>query len=163
MSRLANSGLKAVWDGVPSQVRSVVVPAVGALVVLLLVVFTVLPSLKVLRFAAADHQTLDGQLETMRALAGQAQAIKNEPRPSQAEAVKFLETSIKQRLTPGAQMNVTGDRATLTLNNVKPEALAAWLADARTNGRLLPTEAKLARSTEAGWSGQLVLNLPAAR
>jgi len=30
MSRFANSGLKAVWDGVPPQVRSVVLPGVGS-------------------------------------------------------------------------------------------------------------------------------------
>lgn len=162
MSRFADSGLKAVWDGVPPQVRSMGLLGAGALVVLLLVVFTVLPSIKVLRFAAADHQTLDAQLETMRTLSAQAQAIKNEPKPSQAEAVKFLETSIKQRLPGAAQLNVTGDRATVTLASVKPEALAAWLVDARTNGRLLPAEAKLARA-DAGWSGSLVLNLPAAR
>ncbi|MES2422833.1 MAG: type II secretion system protein GspM [Pseudomonadota bacterium] len=161
-ARLSASPLGVWWAQQAQQTRTLVLLGGGGLVVILLVLFTLVPSLKVLRLAAADHQAVDAQLDTMRNLAGQAQAIKNQPKPSQAEALKFIETSVKQRLAATAQVSVVGDRATLSLNNTKPEALAAWLTDARTNGRLLPVEAKLTRG-EAGWTGQLVLNLPAPR
>lgn len=162
MSRLANSGLGQAWAKLPAPTRSLVLAGAGVLLLVGVVLFMLVPSIKVLRYATADHQALDAQLDTVRALAAQAQAIQNEPKPSHDEAIRFVENSAKQRLLGTAQLTVSGDRATLTLNNTKPEALAAWLTDARTNGRLLPIEAKLTR-TEAGWSGQLVLNLPAPR
>jgi general secretion pathway protein M len=62
---------------------------------------------------------------------------------------------------PTAQLSVLGDRATLTLNNTPPDALAQWLSQVRVNARLMPLEAKLNRATEpAAWSGTLVLGGP---
>lgn len=162
MSRFANSGPGQAWAKLPSEVRTLVLAGLGVVLLACVLLFMLIPSLKVLRYATADHQALDVKLDTVRALAAQAQAIQNEPKPSHDEAIRFVENSAKQRLLGTAQVTVSGDRATLTLNNTKPEALSAWLTDARTNGRLLPIEAKLTRS-DAGWSGQLVLNLPAPK
>lgn len=162
MSRLSESALGAWWNDVPAQTRLIAGLGVGAVVAVALVMFMLVPAVKTLRYAAADQQALDNQLDTMRSLAGQAQAIKSQPKPDQDEARKFIETSVKQRLASTASVSFAGDRATLSLNNARPEALAAWLTDTRANGRLLPAEARLTRG-EAGWTGQLVLNLPAAK
>jgi len=61
---------------------------------------------------------------------------------------------------------VSGERATITLKGVSANSLATWLAQARTNARALPAEARLARSPASTassgtlWDGTLVVNLP---
>jgi general secretion pathway protein M len=54
----------------------------------------------------------------------------------------------------------SGDRATLTLTGVAPDALAQWLTQARVNARTLPNEAHLHRNAAGLWEGTLVLALP---
>ena len=80
-----------------------------------------------------------------------------------------------------AQLNVVGDRATITLKGASADALAQWLAQARSNARATPVEARLTRSATAAapagqtpvtlgrpvvamprWDGTLVLALPTA-
>lgn len=162
MSRLSESALGAWWNDVPAQTRLIGGLGVGAVVVVALIVFMLVPSIKTLRYAAVDQQALDTQVDLMRNLSGQAQAIKSQPKPSSDEARKFIENSVKQRLASTGQVSFAGERATVSLNNARAEAVSAWLTDTRTNGRLLPVEAKLTRG-EAGWTGQVVLNLPAAK
>ena len=77
-----------------------------------------------------------------------------------------LEASVKQSLGTGAQLSVSGERATLTLKGVTATALGAWLAQVRANARALPAEARLVRSpattaaTGILWDGVIVLALP---
>lgn len=159
MSRFSDLRLPGWWQSIPSETRTLGVLVSAALAVVLLSALTILPSLKVLRLAPADHQQLDQQLDLMRNLATQAQSAKAQPKPGADDALKFLDTSVKQSLAATAQMTVSGDRATITLKNATPESVTAWLTAVRATGRLLPAEAKLSRS-DAGWSGQLVVNLP---
>lgn len=156
---MPNLQLPAWWQSIPGETRAVGVLLSAALAVVLLSALTILPSLKVLRQAPADHQQLDQQLDLVRNLATQAQGAKNQPRPGADDALKFLDASVKQSLAATAQMSVSGDRATVTLRNATPESVTAWLMALRTTGRLLPAEAKLSRA-DAGWSGQVVVNLP---
>jgi len=65
-------------------------------------------------------------------------------------------------LGTAARMSIAGDRVTVTLTGVPPDAFASWLAQARVDARALPTEARLTR-TPAGWDGTVVMALPAAR
>jgi general secretion pathway protein M len=51
-----------------------------------------------------------------------------------------------------------GDRASLTLNGVSPEALRGWLLEARSAARVRPVEAQLARGPQ-GFTGTLVVSL----
>lgn len=159
MSRLSDLHLPGWWQSIPPQTRTLGILVSAAVAVVLLSVLTIGPSLKVLRFAPADHQKLDQQLDLMRNLATQAQSAKAQPKPGTDDALKFLDNSVKQTLAATAQVSVSGDRATVTLRNTSPESLTAWLTALRSTGRLLPAEAKLTR-TDAGWNGQLVVNLP---
>ena len=55
-----------------------------------------------------------------------------------------------------------GDRATLTLRDTPPEALAQWLAQVRINARALPVDSQITREPGSpGWSGTVVLAGPA--
>jgi general secretion pathway protein M len=65
------------------------------------------------------------------------------------------------RLGGTAQLSVLGDRATVTLRNTPPDALAQWLAQVRINARLIPLPPQLTREPgNPGWSGTVVLSGP---
>lgn len=120
------------------------------------------PALRTLRNAPAQHQTLNTQWQTMQSLQAQARALQAQPRISQTQAVQALQSTLPA-LGSGAQLQLGGQQATLTLKQVPADALAAWLVQARTQARLQPTQARLTRSPGAApaWDGTLVLTLPA--
>ena len=126
------------------------------------------PALKTLKQAPEQHRSLDVQIQAMQSMSSEAKALKNQPKVSLDEAQKALQSSVTQRFGSTAQLNITGERATLTLRNANPQELAQWLTQARVNARALPSEVKLNRSTSVtpsstnkiGWDGSLVLNLP---
>lgn len=123
----------------------------------------VAPALNTLRQAPERHVQLDAQLGKMRALAATATALRADTRsqlPSRDDALRFLEQATTA-LGGTAQLSVLGDRATLTLRNTPPEALALWLSQVRINARLVPLEAQLNRQPgSTTWNGSLVLSGP---
>lgn len=152
--------LRDAWRGLAPREKLL---AAGAAALVLLAVFwwlLVAPALAVLRSADAQHRSLDAQLLRMRGLQQQAQALQAQPKQSAEDAVRALEATVRQRLGTGARMTVAGERVTLTLTAVAPDALAGWLTQARVNARALPSEARLTRSATGGWDGTLVLTLP---
>ena len=143
----------------------------GAVVLTALVWWLALaPALKTLRLAPAQHRTLDAQIQNMQSLSLEAKALQNQPKLGLEDAQKALQASVTQRFGSTAQLNISGERATLTLKNANPQELAQWLTQARVNARALPSEVKLTRSTtaapnasssagRAGWDGSIVLNM----
>jgi general secretion pathway protein M len=99
----------------------------------------------------------------MRSMAASADSLRAQNTASpigRDDALRALEQATAG-LSGTAQLAVLGDRATVTLKNTPPEALAQWLSQVRVNARLMPLEAKLSRATEpAAWSGTLVLGGP---
>ena len=136
------------------------------------------PALQTLRAADLQRVELDRQLQVMQALQTEAKSLQGLSKLGSNEALRALEASVKQRLGSSAQLNVVGDRATVTVKAVSGEALSQWLAQARANARALPTEARLTRSPMASaatsdatatpaatpptvtWDGNIVLRLP---
>lgn len=160
--------LRVRWEALAAREKTLVIAA-GALVVLALAWWVLLaPALQTLRDAERLHPQLDAQLQRMRGLQAEAQTLQSQPKLAYDDALRALESSVRQRLGSGAQINVVGDRATVVVKGVTPDALAQWLAQARINARALPAEARLVR-TAAGvagassttWDGTLVLVLPA--
>lgn len=119
------------------------------------------PALAVLRTSESQHRALDAQLARMQALRQQARALQGQPKQGHDESLRELEAAVRQRLGTTARTTVAGDRVTLTLTGTPPDALAAWLAEARANARALPAEARLSRGATGGWDGTLVVTLPA--
>lgn len=119
------------------------------------------PALAVLRTSESQHRALDAQLARMQALRQQARALQGQPKQGHDESLRALEAAVRQRLGTTARTTVAGDRVTLTLTGTPPDALAAWLAEARANARALPAEARLSRGATGGWDGTLVVTLPA--
>ncbi len=115
-----------------------------------------------LRQVPAMQATADAQLARMQSLAAQAQSIQSAPTISLSDALRALESTAKERLGATAELRVVGDRATLTLKSVSPQALGEFLAAARTQARALPNEASLKRVVPIGggglaWEGSIVL------
>lgn len=178
-----DSALQDRWKALAPREQNLVLAA-GALVALALLWWVaVAPALATLRAAPARHATLDTQLQRMQSLQAEAQPLQAAPPSSPGDAVGALRTALAQRLGNTAQLNVAGDRATVTLKGAPADALAQWLAQARSNARATPLEARLTRSTAAAaaapgstapitlgsplvamprWDGTLVLALPAA-
>jgi general secretion pathway protein M len=121
------------------------------------------PALATLRQAPARHASLDAQLGQMRSMAAAALSLRAQTTatpPARDDALRALEQATAA-LGGSAQLAVQGERATLTLNNTAPEALAQWLSQVRINARLVPVEAKLSRpGTPPGWTGTLVVAGP---
>ncbi len=122
------------------------------------------PAWSTLSQAPARQAQLDAQLSQMRGLAASAQALRgdtNSQPPGRDTVLRALDQATSALGTHG-QIVVQGERATLTLNNATPEALAQWLQQVRINARLVPVEAKLDRPTSGApaWRGSLVVSGP---
>ena len=163
------------WNSLLPREKTLVQVTAAVIGMALLWWLAVAPALQTLRTANTRHQALDTQLQQMKRLQAQAQQLQTQPKIGADESLRALEAAVKQRLGTGGQLNVAGDRATVTLKAVPAEAIAPWLAQVRTNARALPVEARLVRSTApvatqpggantpppARWDGTVVLTLPA--
>lgn len=146
--------LQARWQAwwpelAPREQRMVLVA--GTLVALALVWWVALaPALRTLATAPAAHAELDAQLQQMAALQIQAKALQSQPRANREDALRALETSVRQGLGPNAQIQVAGAGAgegvLVTLRATPADGLAQWLAQARGNARAVPREVHLTRT-----------------
>jgi general secretion pathway protein M len=152
--------LQARWQALAPREKLLAAGAAALILFALLWWVAIGPALSVLRGAEAQHRALDAQLQRMRGLQSQAQALQSQPRQGYDESVRLLETSVRERLGTTARMTISGDRVTLTLAATPPDALAQWLTQARVNARALPTDARLNRNPAGAWDGTLVLSLP---
>jgi len=120
----------------------------------------------------------------MATLQNRAKALQSQPRLNRDDAMRALETSVREGLGNGnAQLMTTGGdgAATVTLRSVPANTVAQWLAQARGNAHAVPREAHLTRAPVAStptpsagnkdassapqvrWDGTVVMALPAAR
>lgn len=156
--------LQARWHALAPRERHLLGVAGAVVLVALLWVLLLGPSLRVLRSATGQAAALDSQLQRMQALQAQAATLQQQAPLRYEDALRALQQATKQTLGATAQLSVNNERATVTLQAARADALAQWLAQARLNARSVPLEAKITRiSTPAGttWSGVLVLSLPA--
>jgi general secretion pathway protein M len=158
MSRAAP--LRARWNSLAPREKTLIAGTAALIVAAVVWLVLVGPALGVLRSAPQQHRVLDTQLQRVRGLQLQAQALQTQPKQNHDEALRQLESSVKERLGTSARLLASGDRATLTLTGVAPDALAQWLTQARVNPRTLPNEAHLHRNAAGLWEGTLVLALP---
>ena len=154
------SALRARWDGLRPREQAMVAAAVVVVSFALVWLIALGPALATLRSAEAQRRSLDAQLQHMRGLQAQAQALQSQPRQGYEEALRLLELSVRQRLGATARMVISGERVTITLTGTSADALAQWLTQARVNARALPGEAHLLRNAAGLWDGTVVLSLP---
>jgi general secretion pathway protein M len=152
--------LRARWIALAPREKVVVAAGVALVALAIIWLLFIGPALSTLRSAETQRRTLDTQLQHMVALQQQAQAMSAQPKQNRDEAMRQLELSVRQRLGTSARMVVAGDRVTVTLAATPADALAQWLAQARTAAHALPAEAHLVRNSGGTWDGSLVLALP---
>lgn len=174
-----NTPLQERWKTLAPREQNLILAA-GTVVALALLWWVALaPALNTLRTAPARHAALDAQLQRMQNLQAEALQLQAAPRSAPGDSVASLRSSLTQRLGATAQLSLVGDRATVTLKGAPADALAQWLAQARSNALAVPVEARLTRSAAAAapaptatlgnapaaaaprWDGSLVLALPA--
>ncbi len=171
--------LRARWDALAPRERQLVGWAVVLVVLALLWWVALAPALRTLALARGEHARLDAQLQQISTLAAQAKALQGQPKANRDDAVRALESSVRQQLGPNAQLPSAGasEGATVMMRGVAAEVLAQWLAQARGNARALPREAHLTRaqpsqqpgtsaakadeSAKVRWDGTLLMSLPA--
>lgn len=157
--RQAWQQLRGHWQALGARERQLLQLAGAALALLLLWTLLLAPALRVLRQAPVQLAQLDGQLQQMQALALEARELRAQPAVPPAQARQALEAA-SAHLGSAARLNISGDRAVLSLSGVSSEALQTWLGEARNAARARPVEASLQRGP-AGYSGTLVLALGA--
>lgn len=178
-SPIKNIPLQERWKALAPREQNLILAAGTVLALALLWWLALAPALNTLRTAPARHAALDGQLQRMQNLQAEALQLQAAPRSAPGDSVASLRASLTQRLGATAQLNLVGDRATVTLKGAPADALAQWLAQARSNALAVPVEARLTRSPAAAsatppatlgnapaaaaprWDGSLVLALPA--
>ena len=151
------------WSRVAPREKNLIRLAGGLLLAALLWLLILSPALTTLRSADAQAKTLDAQLQRMQSLRAQADALQKQPPLSFDDALRALTTATKQSLGATAQLNVTGDRASVTLKAASADALAEWLTQARVNARSVPIEVRLVRAVTTGavsWNGVVIMGLP---
>jgi len=156
--------LQARWRRLPGREKNGIRLAALLVVSGLLWQFSVAPGLVTLRTADAQARALGAQMQAMQAMQLQAQTVQKQPALGFDEAVRALTAATKQTLGASAQLVLAGERASITVKDASPDALAEWLAQARLNARSALIEARLVRaSAPAGpvWNGVLVMGLPA--
>lgn len=147
----------AQWQALGERER-LTLGAAGVLLALLLGWSVLLaPALRTLKTSPAELEKLELQLQQMQAQAVEAKALRAAPAVPPAQAQAALTASV-EHLGPAARLNLTGDRAIVTLNGVSPEQLQAWLGEARSAARARPVEAQLTRGPK-GFAGSIVLVL----
>ena len=164
----AGDGLQAQWRQARAQAvtrwqalgerERLVLGGVGVLLGLLLAWSVLLaPALRTLKAAPVELEKTELQLQQMQSQAQEAAALRRAPNVPPAQAQAALTASV-EHLGPVARLNLTGDRAVVTLNGITPAALQAWLGEVRSAARARPVEAQLTRGPK-GYSGSLVLSL----
>ena len=156
--------LRARWIRLPGREKNGIRLAGLLVLAFLLWQFSIGPSLATLRSSNAQSRALGTQLQAMQAMQLQAQAVQKQPPLGFDEAVRALTAATKQTLGASAQLVLAGDRASITVKEASPDALAEWLAQARLNARSALIEARLVRASTPGgpvWNGVLVMGLPA--
>lgn len=149
---------RARWAALGAREKRLVIAAGALLAVALLWWVGLQPALQTLRATPPRIAQLDEELRQMRGLAAESQQLKNAPTIGQNQAGRALQAAT-ERLGERARLSLQGDRATLTLTGVPPEAMLGWLNEARSAGRARVVQAQLTRSGE-GYNGTVVLTLP---
>jgi len=151
--------LRERWQSLGARDRRLAWLAAAVLAAFLLWTLAIQPAWRTLRDAPVQRERLDLQLQEMRALAAEAQQLREAPALSTEQSAAALRAA-SERLGGAARLTLQGDRAVLTLNGVSSLQLREWLAEARAGARARPVEAQLSRGAQ-GFNGSVVLSLGA--
>lgn len=154
-----SSSLQTWWQQRDARERTLLALATGLIGIALIWSLGIAPALRTLKASSSQQWALQEQTQSMARMQAQAKALQAQAPLSQSEAAAALSTSVQQAFGNAADITIRAQDATVTLRGVSADALAQWLAAARTNAHAVPVQARLNR-TGATWNGTLQLGLP---
>lgn len=165
---MSTSSFKTWLEQRQPRERKLLAAGAALLIAALVWFFALAPALQTYRGSSAAHAKLDAELARMQTMAKQAKQLKERPALSAAAAQTWLDASAKK--LGKATVGVQGARVQVNFVGATPEALAMWLAEARTAAQLSPVQANWRRSAPAKtessksmdvlWDGSILLELP---
>ena len=138
--------LRARWLALSPRERHLSSLAAAAAGLLLVWWIAIAPALATLARAEVRRTALEAQQRHMQVLQAEAQRLQAQPKIGYDESLRALQAAVQQGLGGTAQINVSGDRAIVTLRATPASTLAAWLGQVRANAHAVPLEARLTRS-----------------
>jgi general secretion pathway protein M len=154
----ATGALSARWAALSERDRTLVGLAAMVLGAFLLYAVAIRPAWQVVSQTPARMAEMDQQLQQMQRLALESKELRSAPRMQPQQSAAALK-SATDALGPAGRLAVSGDRATITLNNASGEQIRRWLSDVRSNARVRTLEATLSRG-QGGYTGSIVVALP---
>lgn len=154
------SPLRTRWHALGTREQSALRMAAWALAVLALWLLAVQPAWRTLRQAPVQIDAVERQLQTMQSLAAEARVLHAVPAIPAGQGALALQAA-SDHLGAAAKLNISGDRAVLTVSGIASEPLLAWLGEVRSAARARPVQAQLLRGPK-GYSGTIVLALNGA-
>lgn len=149
MSRFAS--LNQLWRKLQPRERTGIALASALVLVYALWAGWWHPAWQVLQNAPAQHRALDETLARMVHMQQQAQALRSTPANAEP-AQERLKRSLPQ-LGDGAKLDVQGEQLTVTLKNIAPTQLAAWLKSLQD--QRLAIEGGQLQAANGLWSGRV--------
>jgi general secretion pathway protein M len=150
---------RARWRALGTRERRGLAIAAWVLGLFLLWALAIAPAWRAARAAPAQLDQLDAQLQQMQRQANEVRELRAIPALGAGPAAAALR-SASDALGPAGRLQLSGDRATLTLTGATGAQLRDWLAEARSAARARPLQANLTRGPQ-GYSGSIVVALPA--
>ncbi len=147
--------LRAWWRALAPRERALVGVAAAVLALFVVWAVAIAPAWRTLATAVTERDAQQHQLQSMQRLADEAAALRATPRVDRERAAAALRAATVRLGTQGS-MQLQGDRAVLTVNDVSTQALGDWLAEARAGARAQPVDANLVRGA-GGFSGSVVV------
>ena len=149
---------RARWLALGPRERQGLALAAWVLGLFVLWAVAIAPAWRTTRMAPAQLDRLDAQLQQMQRQAHEARELRAVPALGSSQAAAALRAAT-DTLGAAGRLQLSGDRATLTLSAVNGSQLRDWLAEARSAARARPLEANLTRGAQ-GYSGSIVVALP---
>jgi general secretion pathway protein M len=149
---------RARWQALGARERRAISIAAWVLGLFLLWALAIAPAWRTARTAPAQLDQLDAQLQQMQRQANEARELRAIPALATSQAAAALRAATEE-LGAAGRLQLSGERATVTLTGANGTQLREWLAQARSAARARPLEANLTRGP-AGYSGSIVVALP---
>ena len=149
---------RARWRALGARERRGISIAAWIVGLFLLWALALAPAWRTTRAAPAQLDLLDAQLQQMQRQANEARELRAIPPLGSSQSATALRDATAA-LGPAGRLQVSSDRATLTLTGVNGSQLRDWLDEARSAARARPLEANLTRGPQ-GYSGSIVVALP---
>lgn len=160
MSTPATLPARQWWQQRNAREKSLLRAVALLLALALLWALALAPAVRTLRSFDGQYARQEAQLQTMLRLQAQAQRLQAQPTLAPASAAQALQASVQQAFGAQASVSLQANSATVNVREVSAQALAQWLASARTQAHAAPQQARLTHSAQ-GWSGTLQMDLPA--